>query len=726
MLLVMMLLMSSYTSAFIEIADVLPSSNIDFANRTFLTIKLKSYMKKLEFLNPPAEVNMLAIFRCSAYIGAPFGATDFLWIHETKHHKLINVNKVHVRPYGKCLSPAVSLNKIVIREGEIGTEQQAIRDNAVIEIADVFPSSNIDFAHATFLTIKCRYDIKNLLQFFLVRNHSEVVVQIDLQLKSRIFEVVTRRKGFDCTVPTFPADKKGVVTCSKRYPSCEDATYYKCSTNRGSSKPRLVRVRSFMKKLEFLNPPAEVNKLAIFRCSAYIGAPFGATDFLWSHETKHHKWINQHCLLLAIFIKDFGKQAPAESKSVIEIADVLPSSNIDFANRTFLTIKCRYAIKNLIQFFLVRNHSEVIVQIDFQCKKAIFEVVTKKKGFDCTVPTFPADKKGVITCTKRYPSCEDATYYKCSTNEGSSKPRVVRVRSYMKKLEFLNPPAKVNMLAIFRCSAYIGAPFGATDFLWSHETKHHKWINVKEVDVRPHGMCLSPAASLKKFVIREGDIGNSSVSCSVYSESRTLQLTSKTAMEIVDTKPSETIDFGYTTGMTITCRYNLKNVLYFALVQNLNYIVFKTHYVEEERKFLPVIKRKGFDCTLDHIKNDEVTCWKFNPTCDDAAYYSCKTNLESSKVKALKARSYINKLQVLNPPAEKGKTMFLRCTAYVGAPLREAYFIWNAGSTTLTCFLDGETLSEKLIPPDWLKDYLPQTANAGAQNKNKRINQVTV
>ncbi|CAI9737733.1 Hypothetical predicted protein [Octopus vulgaris] len=233
----------------------------------------------------------------------------------------------------------------------------------VTEVADVLPSSNIDFANRTFLTIKCRYDIENLLMFFLVRNHSEIIVRIDFQLKTRSFAVVTRRKGFDCTVPTFPADKKGVITCSKRYPSCEDATYYKCSANKESSKSRLVR----------------------------------GTE-----------------------------QKAIRDNAVIEIADVLPSSNIDFENRTFLTIKCRYAIENLIQFFLVRNHSEVIVQIYYQKKTRSFAVVSRRKGFDCTVPKVPGDKKGVITCSKHYPSCEDATYYKCSTYKESSKSRLVR------------------------------------------------------------------------------------------------------------------------------------------------------------------------------------------------------------------------------------------------------------------------------------------------------------
>ncbi|CAI9737732.1 Hypothetical predicted protein [Octopus vulgaris] len=180
---------------------------------------------------------------------------------------------------------------------------------------------------------------------------------------------------------------------------------------------------------------------------------------------------------------------------VIEIADVFPSRNIDFAHKTFLTIKCRYDIKNFIQFFLVRNHSEVVVQMDYLLKTGNFVIVTRRKGFHCTPPISPI------------------------------------MRSFMKKLEFLNPPAKVNKLAIFRCSAYIGAPFGATDFLWIHETKHQMWINVSQVHVRPYGKCLSPAVSIKKIVIREGDIGNSSVSCSVHRISRTLQLTNITGTE---------------------------------------------------------------------------------------------------------------------------------------------------------------------------------------------------
>ncbi|XP_014786275.1 uncharacterized protein LOC106880714 [Octopus bimaculoides] len=113
-----------------------------------------------------------------------------------------------------------------------------------------------------------------------------------------------------------------------------------------------------------------------------------------------------------------------------------------------------------------------------------------------------------------------------------------------------------------------------------------------------------------------------------------------TPLEIADMKPSETIDLGYTTGITITCRHNLKNFIHFALVQNQDYVVFKVYRIKEERRFKTVTKRKGFDCTLDFINKDEIICWKFNPACEDATYYTCKTNLQSSKPKVLKNKLY--------------------------------------------------------------------------------------
>ncbi|XP_036366490.1 uncharacterized protein LOC118766814 [Octopus sinensis] len=172
-------------------------------------------------------------------------------------------------------------------------------------------------------------------------------------------------------------------------------------------------------------------------------------------------------------------------------------------------------------------------------------------------------------------------------------------------------------------------------------------------------------------------------------------------------------------------------------MQNDN-IIFQSDFDRSEKRFKPVVKRKGFDCTPAKFgPKGEITCWKFVASCEDATHYSCKTNEESSPSKTFEVGSFISKLKLLNPPIEVNKTLIFRCTAFIGVPRNSTYFVWfertrirvnafprsvsvdqydhcinvavsifnytlnfrNAGSTTLTCFLDGETLSERLIPP---------------------------
>ncbi|XP_014786273.1 uncharacterized protein LOC106880713 isoform X1 [Octopus bimaculoides] len=216
------------------------------------------------------------------------------------------------------------------------------------------------------------------------------------------------------------------------------------------------------------------------------------------------------------------------TSAFVEIVDMIPSGTFDMGHTTTLIIKCQYAADNLIQFFLLRNHTEVIFQYDYNLKRKAFVERNKKRGFECS-PL--AQNKGVVTCTKFNLTCEDATYYTCKTNVNISKTRLLKVKSHMKKLEFLNPPAKVNQLAFFKCSAYVGAPFGATNFVWVHTTQNHKWININSVVVPPLGKCLAPAVSLKKILIREGDIGYSNITCVLFGESRTMLLTNITGGE---------------------------------------------------------------------------------------------------------------------------------------------------------------------------------------------------
>ncbi|XP_014786274.1 uncharacterized protein LOC106880713 isoform X2 [Octopus bimaculoides] len=204
-------------------------------------------------------------------------------------------------------------------------------------------------------------------------------------------------------------------------------------------------------------------------------------------------------------------------------------------------------------------------------------------------------------------------------------------------------------------------------------------------------------------------------------------------IEIVDISPLDYIDFGYTTGITIICQFKLDdlNALY---IERNNNPIFKFQYSWETRKYYIAYKHRGFDCTPITGPKDLTTCWKFNPTCEDAASYSCTSYAESSEPKILKARSYISGLQVLNPPIEVGKTSIFRCSAYIAAPFGIKDFLWfertlsgtkvhehkikvlsrdecltpvvsiynytvkheDFGVTNITCFLDGKTLTKLL------------------------------
>ncbi|XP_014786271.1 uncharacterized protein LOC106880709 [Octopus bimaculoides] len=217
-------------------------------------------------------------------------------------------------------------------------------------------------------------------------------------------------------------------------------------------------------------------------------------------------------------------------------------------------------------------------------------------------------------------------------------------------------------------------------------------------------------------------------------------------LEIVDIRPSENINLGNTTGITIICRYDLRYFIHFYLVRNGDDVIFQMNYSSREKKSKVVIKRKGFHCTPIHSRRGQVTCWKLHLTCEDAAYYTCRSNEEVSQSRRIKVRPYVSRLQVLNPPIEVGKTLILRCTAYVGEDFGIATFVWfeitrlgvsllmrpvhvpprgkcyksvvssyrytlkrwDADTANITCFLNGKTLTKQLIPTGWKQREIGQ------------------
>ncbi|XP_014786270.1 uncharacterized protein LOC106880708 [Octopus bimaculoides] len=219
-------------------------------------------------------------------------------------------------------------------------------------------------------------------------------------------------------------------------------------------------------------------------------------------------------------------------------------------------------------------------------------------------------------------------------------------------------------------------------------------------------------------------------------------------------KPSETIEFGPNTGITITCQYNLGKSFQFVLVQNYNDIVFQTDFDQAEGRFKITVRRKGFHCTPFNGSKGQITCWKFNPTCDDATHYTCKSDKERSTSKTLKVGSQMNTLKILNPPIEVDKPLIFICSANIGVPKTSTYFVWfertrvrvnafpdsvnavhrgkcfnlavstfnytlafsDAGSANITCFLNGRTLTERLTPTEWERIIIADNAGYCSMN----------
>ncbi|XP_052831156.1 uncharacterized protein LOC106880715 isoform X5 [Octopus bimaculoides] len=199
--------------------------------------------------------------------------------------------------------------------------------------------------------------------------------------------------------------------------------------------------------------------------------------------------------------------------------------------------------------------------------------------------------------------------------------------------------------------------------------------------------------------------------------------------------PPDIIDYGYTSTLVIICRYNVKHFDEFLLMQNDNHAVLRLKYYSHENYFYKDIQRDGFDCTPIKGYKGQITCWKFNPTCKDAANYTCRSATETSKPKTLKARSFMKSLDIVNPPIEVDKTLVFRCAAYVTELYGYSNFLWferklrdtrihmntveaqrhfeclipvvsfhrytvkhkDVGFTNITCFLNGETLTKLLI-----------------------------
>ncbi|XP_014786277.1 uncharacterized protein LOC106880715 isoform X1 [Octopus bimaculoides] len=249
--------------------------------------------------------------------------------------------------------------------------------------------------------------------------------------------------------------------------------------------------------------------------------------------------------LLAVMILTMASY----TSTIVEIVDISPSSVINFRQTTAIVITCRYNVKNLSEFRLTQNFSEVVVKIEYNKAENVYKETIQRNGFNCG--PIHGDK-GDIICWKLNPNCEDATSYTCSSAKESSKPKILKVKPYMHSLRVVNPPIKANKISIFRCTAYVGSPFGNTDFVWLE--KRHRGINihVNQVYILQRDTCSIPAVSLYNYTVKERDIGSTSISCLVEDVSIT---------KILDPAGNDWNHFGQTDNADKLCEANITKLL---------------------------------------------------------------------------------------------------------------------------------------------------------------------
>ncbi|XP_036366492.1 uncharacterized protein LOC118766816 [Octopus sinensis] len=219
------------------------------------------------------------------------------------------------------------------------------------------------------------------------------------------------------------------------------------------------------------------------------------------------------------------------NSALLEIIDIFPLDGIDLKNVGEMGILCRYNVRNLVELFLVQNHNLTVVKFKYNKEKGDYEKTIKQGGFDCTLINY--GDKGHFLCWKDKPTCKDATYYTCKTPLESSKPELMKAKSYMKNLELLNPPFEANKTSIFRCTAYVGTPFGRHAFLWIEDGYSGKIKTEQYVNASTSDKCYVLVESIHNFTVKPDDFDVTVISCEVFGNTLHIPINSKGDVQAV-------------------------------------------------------------------------------------------------------------------------------------------------------------------------------------------------
>ncbi|XP_036366553.1 uncharacterized protein LOC118766831 [Octopus sinensis] len=167
-----------------------------------------------------------------------------------------------------------------------------------VEMTSLKPFEGFGEDGPTQMNITCHLEAEDL-SFFRLRRNNEVVVDIGFHDGMGFFELVRALNGFDCNLPQ-SRTINGVLKCWKENLDCADAGSYTCEISDAKrSKSRMLKVKSFVKRLDHINTPLETKeekkeekKVSTFSCLVYASPDADKTvTFRWTvkHKIKNAK-----------------------------------------------------------------------------------------------------------------------------------------------------------------------------------------------------------------------------------------------------------------------------------------------------------------------------------------------------------------------------------------------------------------------------------------------------
>ncbi|CAI9737738.1 Hypothetical predicted protein [Octopus vulgaris] len=735
---------------------------------TVLTVK--SAIHNLEVIDIPVSIDETVTFRCTANVTKTYKSVDVGNYGSRENYVTFNWLVSNVPPKTTTAKPTTT-EKITTTVTTTTTTAKPTtttakpipkiifwwrrrpKSNADMKLF-IAPSTGLDIRGITKVALICSYDVPELTTFELFAKTKSLVKMSFQTNKKTANKLIHKRDGFDCTLIVA---SKGDIICWKINSTCKDEGPYRCATDKKSSKPTVLTVKSAIHNLEVIDIPVSIDETVTFRCTANVTKTYKSVDvgnygsrenyvtFNWlvsnvPPKTTTAKPTTTEKITTTVTTTTTAKPTTTEKPTTTAKPNmklfIAPSTGLDIRGITKVALICSYDVPELTTFELFAK-TKSLVKMSFQTnKKTANKLIHKRDGFDCTLIVA---SKGDIICWKINSTCKDEGPYRCATDKKSSKPTVLTVKSAIHNLEVIDIPVSIDETVTFRCTANVTKTYKSVDVGNYGSRENYVTFNWLVSNVPPKTTTAKPTTTEKI---------TTTVTTTTTAKPTTTEKPTTTAKPTTTEKPTTTtakpipkiifwwrrrpksnadmslfisptagLDIRGITKVALICSYNVPELTTFELFAKTKSVVKMSYQTNKKTANKLLYKRDGFDCTLIVASKGDIICWKINSTCDDEGPYRCATDKESSKPKILTVKSAIDKLEVIDIPVLIDETVTFRCTANVtktyksvdvgnyGSRENYVHFNWlvSNGKNTVQA-------NKKILVPSDIDCFVPATS----------------